>query len=710
MKELLENWQKFLEEDETDLLTEVAPQPGTGRGPADRQQFRQDKQDAESLTSRKASALSNWQANKQDYVSPKQARINKQNRDYSQTGPDAPEYAKKYQQKRNTGMFAGEDTGFLSKLTPNIPEIGSGPRARDQKSYTKRQAKIKTRDDKRRKSAEAANARAGAQTQRRADKETAVTARDRDYGSDSMWGSSAIGQMVRQQADKSSTKDKTNKAKALEALPGEKRSAFRPESGESRFSDKQMDWMKQNPNLVRQNMITTHATGKPGDKGYEPEQRTALASKNPGSHAPLADQGSRWARAGRAINPFDQQSKDARMYKGVQQVSQNQLARQQAARAQGLTPAEMVRGTTNRQNWDKNWKARSQMPGPTAQPAPTRPPAPTPAQNPAAIPPQHAGSGIVPGSARALPVVNPKQTAQQQGGGESFAPGTTETQKDLLRRSAGVKPPPHRDDELQEIKSFLNKWEQFAARDLVQEEIEPSDVDVSSFKINQTLEPNVWEGDQNLNPTVRRRLLHLVDKFWQSLDLPDLRIEDITFTGSLANHNWSQFSDVDLHILVDFTNLPGIDEITEALMTAKRVDWNNKHNIEIFGFEVEIYIQDSNEVHHSTGVYSVLHDQWEVKPQYEDFTIDYDNVKIKAAHIMNQIDKIEREFNNENYEESISDVERLKEKLRKFRKCGLEQGGEYSPENLAFKALRRNGYLEKLSRFKIDSYDKIMSL
>ena len=75
-----------------------------------------------------------------------------------------------------------------------------------------------------------------------------------------------------------------------------------------------------------------------------------------------------------------------------------------------------------------------------------------------------------------------------------------------------------------------------------------------------------------------------------------------------------------------------------------------------------------------------------------------------------KIDKIEREFNNENYEESISDVERLKEKLRKFRKCGLEQGGEYSPENLAFKALRRNGYLEKLSRFKIDSYDKIMSL
>ena len=177
----------------------------------------------------------------------------------------------------------------------------------------------------------------------------------------------------------------------------------------------------------------------------------------------------------------------------------------------------------------------------------------------------------------------------------------------------------------------------------------------------------------------------------QSRDLPCLKIYDVTFTGSLANYNWSQFSDVDLHILVDFRDLPGIDELTEALMTAKRVNWNNKHNIEIFGFEVEIYIQDSNETHHSTGVYSVLHDRWEVRPQYEDFTIDYDNVKIKAAHIMTQIDKIENGFEAGNYEESISDVDRLKEKLRKFRKCGLEQGGEYSPENLAFIALRRNG-------------------
>ena len=146
------------------------------------------------------------------------------------------------------------------------------------------------------------------------------------------------------------------------------------------------------------------------------------------------------------------------------------------------------------------------------------------------------------------------------------------------------------------------------------------------------------------------------------------------------------------------------------MMNAKRAAWNNKHNITIHGYEVEIYIQDSGEVHHSTGVYSVLRDGWIVKPEKKRFTIDYENVKIKAAHIMNQIDKIENIYERGNYNEAMQDVDRLKEKIRKFRKCGLEQGGEYSSENIAFKALRRNGYLKKLSELKAASYDIMRSI
>ena len=46
----------------------------------------------------------------------------------------------------------------------------------------------------------------------------------------------------------------------------------------------------------------------------------------------------------------------------------------------------------------------------------------------------------------------------------------------------------------------------------------------------------------------------------------------------------------------------------------------------------------------------------------------------------------------------------------KMRKTGLETIGAYSVENLAFKVLRRNDYLEKLSNAKRKAYDKMLSL
>jgi len=52
----------------------------------------------------------------------------------------------------------------------------------------------------------------------------------------------------------------------------------------------------------------------------------------------------------------------------------------------------------------------------------------------------------------------------------------------------------------------------------------------------------------------------------------------------------------------------------------------------------------------------------------------------------------------------------MKERIRKFRQAGLEKGGQYSVENLAFKLLRRNDYLQKLSSLKILSYDSLMSV
>ena len=55
-------------------------------------------------------------------------------------------------------------------------------------------------------------------------------------------------------------------------------------------------------------------------------------------------------------------------------------------------------------------------------------------------------------------------------------------------------------------------------------------------------------------------------------------------------------------------------------------------------------------------------------------------------------------------------AERLKQKISKMRKRGLAREGEFSVENLAFKILRRNEYLGKLSSLRISAYDRMMSL
>ena len=86
------------------------------------------------------------------------------------------------------------------------------------------------------------------------------------------------------------------------------------------------------------------------------------------------------------------------------------------------------------------------------------------------------------------------------------------------------------------------------------------------------------------------------------------------------------------------------------------------------------------------------------------------NVQKKAANLMDDIDEVSELFLDEQYEQALKEAERVRDRIRKFRQSGLEKGGIFSVENLAFKALRRNGYLEKLSTLRILSYDKTMSI
>lgn len=223
-------------------------------------------------------------------------------------------------------------------------------------------------------------------------------------------------------------------------------------------------------------------------------------------------------------------------------------------------------------------------------------------------------------------------------------------------------------------------------------------VDKDTFLMQDDLHPDFWE-DGKLKEAIRLRLITIAQDFFDKIGV-DAEVKDITFTGSLANFNWSNFSDIDLHIIADFKEVGDNIELVKEMFDAKRFMWNKTHDIHINDFEVEIYVQDEAEPHESSGVYSVLNNEWLTEPTPREANIDWENVTKKALSLMDRIDRIQSVFDKGEYQDAYDHTLKMKEKIRKFRSSGLQREGEFSPENIAFKVLRRNGYLEKLSTLR----------
>ena len=244
---------------------------------------------------------------------------------------------------------------------------------------------------------------------------------------------------------------------------------------------------------------------------------------------------------------------------------------------------------------------------------------------------------------------------------------------------------------------------------------------INSFYLQDELNPDVWilpnekfmgdpEGQKpKLKPEIRERLLKASKIFIEYLDV-DFFVQDIILIGSLVGYNWSEFSDFDLHIVYDPKDFGDESELYSELFYLKKTIFNAAHDIRIKGFEVELFAQDVNEKESSVGRYSVLNDEWVRIPEKENFSIDEKALKDKAKQWMDIIDGVLENAKDEDLEDAIELVKKYKDKLRKYRTCGLKKEGEFSYENLVFKFLRRNGYISKLEDFKNKITDKKLSL
>jgi len=209
-----------------------------------------------------------------------------------------------------------------------------------------------------------------------------------------------------------------------------------------------------------------------------------------------------------------------------------------------------------------------------------------------------------------------------------------------------------------------------------------------SYRIyNSILNPEIWDGE-TLKPEVLSQLLKIATTFYKDTELT-APIEDIYFLGSTAGYNWTPTSDIDLHVLIDFSKIDENKELVKKLVDGYKNKWNEQHDISVDNHPVEVYIQDINDVNRSQAVYSILHNKWIKKPSYEDVKIDKDAIKTKYKDLVTKINKAVEQ-------QDLDTLKDLVQRIYKMREAGLSSGGEYSTENLVFKLLRASGFISKL--------------
>lgn len=223
---------------------------------------------------------------------------------------------------------------------------------------------------------------------------------------------------------------------------------------------------------------------------------------------------------------------------------------------------------------------------------------------------------------------------------------------------------------------------------------------LKSFKVRDTLNPKVWDnhdngGEATLKPKVQDALEKIAKDFEDTLG-EDVKVEDVVLTGSLSNYNWSEFSDFDLHLIIDFKQFGKQAQLYKDLFGLKKQLYNDKHDIKIYSYPVELYPQDAEEAHFASGVYSVKNKKWISKPSKEKPQLESLVLTKKIDSWVEKIESLIANVKKQGLKANEENIEKLKQKLKDYRKSGLEKEGEYSYENLVFKYLRRSELLQKL--------------
>ena len=216
------------------------------------------------------------------------------------------------------------------------------------------------------------------------------------------------------------------------------------------------------------------------------------------------------------------------------------------------------------------------------------------------------------------------------------------------------------------------------------------------MKFHNELNPKIWNADHTLKDDVKDRLLQIVSYFTKDSYIP-INVLDARIVGSNASYNYTPFSDLDLHLVVNFEQISDSKELIQALFDLQKTLFNKAHDISIHGVNVELYVEDVNAMTLSNGIYSLFEDKWIKEPEKLTDVPDVDITK--------ETNRWRRVIETALSNGDINVVSNLINRLYMIRKNALSIDGEYSKGNQIFKAIRNDGLLDKLK----DRYKELVS-
>lgn len=225
---------------------------------------------------------------------------------------------------------------------------------------------------------------------------------------------------------------------------------------------------------------------------------------------------------------------------------------------------------------------------------------------------------------------------------------------------------------------------------------------IEDLEIHSTLNPKLWNvTTKQLLPEVRDKIIEIINHFEDYIQVP-IEIVDVQIVGSNASYNYTNKSDIDVHIIANYEVITPETELLQNLYNAMKTSYNRKYDIEIRDLQVELYVQDIKTNIISNGIYSVCDNAWVKEPKPIN--------NFKQHNISKELEKWQKHIQNILSESDADKVKNAIDTLYLIRHNSIACDGEFSAGNQLFKEIRNLGLLDSLKKKLDEITSKELSL